>query len=96
MEELVKEADRMGELLGDDHDLALLRQMLTDDPKRFGDDPDVLVALMDRCRTELEQEVMELGGRFFQDKPKDFTRRLKGYWRAWRSRGCVEGAIRNL
>jgi CHAD domain-containing protein len=90
MEELVKEADRMGELLGEDHDLAVLRQMLTDDPKRFGGDAEVLVALMDRCRTELEQEAMELGGRFFQDKPKDFTRRLKGYWTAWRSQAAVK------
>jgi len=29
MEELASEADKMGELLGDDHDLTLLRQVLT-------------------------------------------------------------------
>jgi hypothetical protein len=29
---------------------------------------------------------MGLGGRFFQDKPKDFTGHLKDYWKAWRSR----------
>jgi CHAD domain-containing protein len=32
IEELASEADRMGTLLGDDHDLAVLRQMLTRDP----------------------------------------------------------------
>jgi len=37
LEELVNEADRMGDLLGDDHDLAVFHQMLTDDPERFGD-----------------------------------------------------------
>ena len=85
MEELAKEADRMGELLGDDHDLAMLRQKLTDDPGRFGDgDAEALVALIDRRRAELEQDARELGERFFQDKPKAFVRRLKGYWRAWR------------
>src|SRR5262245_33321317 len=85
MEELADEADRMGELLGDDHDLAVLRQMLTDDPGRFGDEGDreVLLALIDRRRAELEQEAMLLGRRFFQDSPRDFARRLRGYWKTW-------------
>jgi CHAD domain-containing protein len=87
MEELANEADRMGELLGDDHDLAALRQMLTDAPGRFGDEGDleVLLALIDRRRAELEQEAMLLGRRFFQENPRAFTRRLKGYWKAWRA-----------
>jgi CHAD domain-containing protein len=83
--ELAGEADRMGDLLGDDHDLAVLRQMLTDDPGRFGDEGDVeiLLALIDRRRAEIEQEVMLLGRRFFQDKPRDFVGQLKGYWKTW-------------
>jgi CHAD domain-containing protein len=87
MGELSTEADRMGELLGDEHDLAALRQMLTDDAERIGDEGDreVLFALIDRRRTELEQEAMLLGRRFFQDSPWDFARRLKGYWEAWRA-----------
>jgi CHAD domain-containing protein len=86
MEELAREADRLGDLLGGDHDLAMLRQMLADAPGRFGAEGDVeiLVALIDQRRAELEQ-AMGLGRRYFQDKPKDFTRRLKGYWKAWRS-----------
>jgi hypothetical protein len=86
MEELAREADRMGDLLGDDHDLAVLRRMLTDDPGRFGDEGDreVLLALIDRRRAELEQEAMVLGRRFSQDSPGDFTRRLRGYWKTWR------------
>jgi CHAD domain-containing protein len=86
MEELARETDRMGDLLGDDHDLAVLRQMLTDDPGRFGDEGnrEVLLALIDRRRAELEQEAMVLGRRFFQDSPGDFARRLRGYWKTWR------------
>jgi CHAD domain-containing protein len=87
MEELADEADRMGDLLGDDHDLAVLRQTLTGDPDRFGDEGDleVLLALIDRRRAELEQEARLLGERFFQDRPRAFARRLKGYWKAWRA-----------
>jgi CHAD domain-containing protein len=85
MAELAKGADRMGEILGDDHDLAMLRQKLADDPGRFDEgDAEALVALIDRRRAELEQDAKKLGERFFQDKPKAFARRLKGYWRAWR------------
>lgn len=92
MEELINEADGMGELLGDDHDLAALRQLLTDDPERFGDEDDleVLLALIDRRRVELEQEAMLLGRRFFQDSPRAFARRLKGYWKT--ARAPVEAA----
>jgi CHAD domain-containing protein len=92
MEELADEADQMGELLGDDHDLAMLRQMLTDDPERFGDEDDreVLLALIDRRRAELEQEAMLLGQRFFQDSPRTFARRLRGYWKTWRAQAESE------
>jgi len=87
MEELANEADRMGDLLGDDHDLAALRQLLTDDPGRFGDEGDreLLLALIDRRRAELEPEAMLLGQRFFQDSPRKFSRRLRGYWKTWRA-----------
>jgi CHAD domain-containing protein len=87
LEELASEADRMQDLLGGDHDLAVLRQMLTEDPERYGDrhDAEVLVALIDRRRAELQQEAMPLGERFFQDSAEDFAARLKGYWMTWRS-----------
>jgi CHAD domain-containing protein len=87
LEELAGEADRVGDWLGDDHDLAVLRQMLTGDPGRFGDEGDreVLLALIERRRAELEQEALLLGRRFFQDRPREFARRLKGYWKTWRA-----------
>lgn len=96
VEEIANEADRMGVLLGDDHDLAVLRHMLTDEPERFGDEADVevLLALIDRRRAELEQEATLLGERFFQDRPREFARHLKGYWRTWRqsARGQADEA----
>src|SRR5262249_54854259 len=85
--ELAPEADQMGGVLGGAHDLAGLRASLTDDPARFGDagDVEVLLALIDRPRAELEQEALLLGRRFFQDSPRPFARRLKGYWKTWRA-----------
>jgi CHAD domain-containing protein len=85
--ELADEADRLGELLGDDHDLATLRRALTDGPGPPGDEGDreVLLALIGRRRADLEQEALLLGRRFFQEGPRAFARRVKGYWRAWRA-----------
>jgi len=87
LEELATEADHLGDLLGDDHDLAVLRQLLTDEPDRFGaaGDRELLLALIDRRRAELEEESLRLGERFFQERPRAFVRRLKGYWKAWRA-----------
>jgi hypothetical protein len=65
-----------------------VRQLLTADAGRFGDEGDreVLLARIDRRRAELEQEAALLGRRFFQDSPRDFAHRLRGYWRTWRDR----------
>jgi hypothetical protein len=91
MKELIDEADRMGELLGDDHDLAVLRQFLTDVPGRFGDDVGVLVALIDRRRAELEEEAVSRGHLLFQEGPEAFAARLKGYWSSWRTQSKKSG-----
>jgi CHAD domain-containing protein len=87
MEELADQADRLGTLLGDDHDLAVLRQTLAANPEPFGDRDtlEVLLALIDRRRLELQHEAGLLGQRFFQDRPRNLVRRLRGYWKTWRA-----------
>jgi hypothetical protein len=90
--------DHLGELLGDDHDLAVLRQMLIQDSDRFGGEKgiELLVALIDRRREELEEEAILLGHRFFQDAPRAFTYRLHGYWRVWRKHGQLVQQVDGL
>jgi CHAD domain-containing protein len=85
METLADQADHLGDLLGDDHDLAVVWQMLADDPERFDEEGDceLLVALIDRRRAKLQDEAIGLGERFFQDRPRDLKRRLKEYWKTW-------------
>ena len=84
MTELAGEADRMTELLGDDHDAAVLRQKLVNAPEEFGgpEGVEMLLALVDRRRAELQQQALALGLRFFEEQSKAFARRLKGYWNA--------------
>lgn len=94
LELLAEQVAHLGELLGKDHDLAVLRQTLANDPTRFGDEKvlEVLFALIDHRREELEAEAMLLGSRLFEDSPKAFARRLRGYWAAWRNLGSQEPA----
>jgi hypothetical protein len=73
-------------MLGDDHDLAVLREQANGDPDTFGGDNalETLVALIDRRRDELQQAVLPLGRRLYGDQPNAFTDRIQGYWSAWR------------
>lgn len=91
LDELVNEAAHMGDLLGDDHDLAVLRQILTDEPARFGEpaDREVLLALIERRRADLERTAMLLADRYFQERPRTFVRRVKAYWNAWRAEAAA-------
>jgi CHAD domain-containing protein len=82
IDELAEEAGRLGQLLGDDHDLVILRQMLADS-ERFGRENNALLACIDRRRLELQEEAMPLGSRFFEEPPKQFVRLLKRYWKSW-------------
>ena len=94
MAELAGRLHELTQLLGDGHDLAVLRQKLVAGPAApAGRIRETLVTLIDRRRAELEQEALQLGRRLFADKPKDFTERLKSYWKAWRA--CTHLAPRH-
>jgi len=73
-------------LLGDDHDLAVLRQTLAADPLIFGGHRALKVPLhlLDRKRGQLERKAFTLGRKLYKDAPKDFTSRIEAYWRVWR------------
>jgi len=90
------ESDRLGELLGDDHDLAVFRQRLLDDPHAFGDLATVqgFVELIDRRRSELQTEARALGARLLAEKPGALARRLEAYWEVWREETAEQPAPR--
>lgn len=81
----VKELDRLSDLLGDDHDLALLRQELTNASALVAVDLDAVVALIDHRRTELQTEATRIGDRVYAETPKAFSRRMRASWKAGRA-----------
>jgi CHAD domain-containing protein len=75
----------LSRLLGEDHDLAVLRQTLAADPLTYGGHR-VLKGLfvpLDRQREELERQAFALGRQLYKEAPKAFTSRVEAYWRAW-------------
>jgi len=72
------EADKLADLLGEDHDLAVLRETI---------DVDEVIALIDHRRAQLQAQAIRIGERLYAESPKAFARRIRRYWRASRSRG---------
>ena len=83
-----KDAHRLADVLGDDHDLGLLRHALVGDHLP-AEDIDAVVRLIDHRRVELQTEAMNLGQRLYAEKPKAFRRRMQRTWHAGRAIACA-------
>jgi CHAD domain-containing protein len=86
MSEIVKDARTLGQRLGDLHDLAIFRERLAAETGRE-EERAVLSGLICMRELDLEEIALDLGARFFAEKPVTFARRLRRYARAWPARG---------
>jgi CYTH domain-containing protein/CHAD domain-containing protein len=83
LEATAEEAKRLSDLLGDHHDLAVLREDLHQ--RRLGEEETgKLEVAIEARQEELATEAFDLGHRLYAERPKDLHRRLDRYWRAWR------------
>jgi hypothetical protein len=62
----------LSELLGDDHDLAVLAEHLPELPPGLEDLPEII----DARRGELQDEAFRLGARIYAEAPKAYTARV--------------------
>jgi CHAD domain-containing protein len=67
---IVDEARQLGDWLGDDHDLAVLRETLA------GDGVQAIEPLIEGRRKQLQAEAILLGSRLYRRKPADFVKRI--------------------
>lgn len=83
LEAQAEEAHRLSELLGDDHDLAVLAERLADAAPPLAPAADAqrpeLRALVAHRSDELRAEAARLGRRVYAESPKAFARRLARY-----------------
>ncbi len=78
----VRRLGTLSDSLGDAHDLAVLRDMLLDDPDGFGGGPTVEAALvlLDEYRSLLERRSVTLAEWLYAERPEAFAERLGAYW----------------
>jgi CHAD domain-containing protein len=81
----VRETRDLADLLGDDHDLAVLAQVIEQDPNCLGAAKaiDNLGHLIACRRAELQAQALALGEQVFADKPAQFVATLEDYWHSW-------------
>ena len=80
-----EQAHGLSELLGDDHDLAVLHDRLDgglDLPPEAAADVPALLTLVDQRRAELFADAVALGHRLYAESPRAFARRLARYVQA--------------
>lgn len=80
-------ADELADLLGDDHDLAVLYETLHADIKRFGGRKrlEVVFALIERRRKELQNAAHPLGEWLYAESGVHLTKRYSSYWFTWKN-----------
>jgi CHAD domain-containing protein len=78
---------RLGDVLGQEHDLVELLRFLASRPDLAADpvERSMLVALVQHRRAELQTAAMSLGSRVYAESPDRFIRRIGDYWNAWDS-----------
>jgi CHAD domain-containing protein len=105
MRRAAAEMARLADFLGEDHDLALLRDLVVE---RGYAGSEALVALIEQRRAELQCDALHLGSLLYAERPGAFIRRMKRYWKAsharrarvlediisWRSRATAADAKR--
>lgn len=67
----------LGQLLGDDHDLAVLREELT----RRVADPGAWTKRIDKRRRALQEKIFPLATKIYFDPPSEFVARFAAWWR---------------
>jgi CHAD domain-containing protein len=78
------EAEALSDLLGEDHDLAVLRESLERGSSELAIDLDAVFELIEHRREQLQAEAFVVGQRLYAEPCKAFHRRLHDYWKAWR------------
>jgi CHAD domain-containing protein len=85
---LADELRQLTALLGDDHDLALLRARARAEPRLFASQRELerFLAQIDAARSRLHREAYACGRPLYRAPAPAFAARLKRHWRVWRRR----------
>jgi hypothetical protein len=82
LEAMEDTADELGERLGTDHDLAVLRERVETAPSLAPTVREALLRRIDARREEHQREALALGRRLYAEKPSALRQRLGRLWDA--------------
>jgi CHAD domain-containing protein len=88
-----KDAHLLSDLLGDIHDLGVLRHALTD-KLDAPVDSDGIVELIEHRSAQLQEEALCIGARVYAERPKTYVRRVRRMWNAGRRHAAAAAASR--
>jgi hypothetical protein len=79
----LKTIDKLSDLLGIHHDLAVLLHTVDTDPARFGGDEDIsaLREAIDARGNEIEEKAASLGRQLLAERPRALMQRFARYWK---------------
>jgi CHAD domain-containing protein len=79
MKRIARRAHELSNLIGEDHDLAILGQRAAEQRDRFAGETDVgeLAGLVEQRRDQLRRDAMDTGRRLFGKKPRKLVRPLE-------------------
>lgn len=84
LDEWADAAHELANILGDDHDLAVLGGLLADDTALLADETArrAIAGLIQQRRQALQVQAWPLGDRLYTESPSDFVARMAAYWQA--------------
>ncbi|HEY5706572.1 MAG TPA: CHAD domain-containing protein [Terrimicrobiaceae bacterium] len=87
LKRLRSEVNKLGDLLGKEHDLTVLRSTVLKqaDSGISKGDLRAFLALVEERKFELQAQAKTIGRRIYAEKSKDFTRRIFVYWETWQA-----------
>ncbi len=80
-----KKLHTLSDLLGNEHDLAVLAVTLLKTHPELGQTVATINGHIEIQRHELQQAALKLGRRLYKEKPRHFKQRLKRHWQDWRA-----------
>ena len=83
LENRADQLKQLADALGDDHDLAMMTQLMQQEQELFGT-PEAqreLESCIEARRVQLQQRALRLGRRLYAEPPKALVARIGAYWR---------------
>lgn len=87
IQRLARAAHRLSDVLGHDHDLALLRAKVVRTPETARPEHRMLLDAIDERRAREQALAFGRGRRLYRETPRTFAARLEAHWRAWKRNG---------